>query len=430
VYDGAEDLQARPAAARKRGWHAAAAALIAAHAAGAEPLRPATTHLGWQVDVDTFIQIDSVPWSEASQDELSPATDAPLNQTTMTVRRGFFRVSGKKDDFHTLLELDASSVNGPNARLLEAIAGWAPPGGLVDAQAGLMLIPFGAAVPTNARYRVFMEQPTFLRAFFPGDNDAGTQVKGGYGLVRWSLAAMNGAPVKDAQWKGADPSSSYDVIGRVGAELAVPSVAGRPHFTAGVSALAGSSLHPGTPPTKDQLTWVDENMDGIVQPTEIQVIPGSPGEPSQPFKHRAVGADARVEWCLQWAGHGEAFFEGALATNLDRGVYYADPIAVSRDLRELGYMVGVVQHVGPHALAGVRYDYYDADRDAADQLGVTLVGTHRVFSTWAFLAAAQHGTARLSFEYDRSRNPLGRADNGTPATRADDRVVLRAQAEF
>ncbi|MGE5185077.1 MAG: hypothetical protein ACM31C_23575, partial [Acidobacteriota bacterium] len=76
------------------------------------------------------------------------------------------------------------------------------------------------------------------------------------------------------------------------------------------------------------------------------------------------------------------------------------------------------------------YDRYDADRDANKQLGTALVGTHRVFSTWAFLAAAQRGTATLSFEYDHARNPLGLADNGLPATIGDDRFVVRAQAEF
>jgi len=394
-----------------------------------QPIKPAIDRTGWQIDLDTFFQIDSIPWSQISQDEISPS-GAPLNTTTMTVRRGFFRVMGHDGDYHTLLELNANTVGGtPSAQLLEAIGGWSP-SQLVDVQAGLMLIPFGVAVPLNARYRIFLEQPTFLQAFFPGDNDAGAQVHGAYGLLRYSIAAMNGAPVKDAQWTGKDPSSSYDFVARIGGDIAMPSLPGHPHVTFGISALEGGDLHPGTPPTKDQLTWVDENGDGIVQPTEIQVIPGSPGEPSQPFKHRALGADARVEWCLRGAGQGEAFFEGAIATNLDRGVYYADPIATDRDLRELGWMLGVVQHVGPHAFAGVRYDTYDADRDATSQLGVNLVGTHRIYSTWAFLAAAQHGTARLTLEYDRVRDPLGLSDTGVPTTRADDRVTIRVQAEF
>jgi hypothetical protein len=419
VHDRGQDLQARQAAARKCRRLVAALALIAP-AANANP--PA-------VELDTFVEVDSVPWSQASQDELSPTGDL-LNTTSLSIRRGLFRTSMRRDDVHALFELDASTFGGaPNASVFEAILGWQP-SELVDAQAGLMLIPFGVETPTNARYRTFMEQPWFLRAFFPGDRDTGAQVHGAYGLLRYSFAMMNGAPTKDAQWKGKDPSASYDFVARIGGELRVPTISGRPRFTAGVSLLAGRDLHPGTPPTKDQITWVDENMDGIVQPTELQVIPGTPGTASQSFAHRALGVDAKAEWCLQWAGHGEAFFEGAIATNLDRAVYYADPIANARDLRELGWMIGVVQHVTPYALAGVRYDTYDADRDSAERNGVMLVGTPRVFSTWAFLAAAQRGTTRLSVEYDHVRNPLGRDDAGNPATRADDRAVLRLQAEF
>jgi len=301
---------------------------------------------------------------------------------------------------------------------------------LAAVDAGLMLIPFGAEVPTNVRYRTFMEQPTFLRALFPGDNDAGVVLHGGYEFARWSIAAMNGAPVQDAQWKGTDPSASYDLIARAGGDLPLRMLPGRPHIVFGVSALTGSSLHPGTAPTKDQIEWVDENHDGIVQTTELHVSPGRPGEPSQAFHHAGLGADASVEWCLRWAGAGQAFFEGAIASNLDRGVVYADPIAASRDLRELGFAAGVVQHLTPAALAAVRYDRYDADRDANQQSGTTLVGVDKVFATWAFLAAGIVGSTRLSVEYDHVKNPLGLSDSGVRITRADDRVVVRAQAEL
>lgn len=371
-----------------------------------------------------------MPYAAASLDDISPSTGASLNQQTISIRRGLFRAIAKKDDFRMLLELDASTASGSaNATVFEAILGWKP-SERIDLEAGLMLIPFGDATPTNARYRDFMEQPTFLRAFFPGDRDTGASASGAYGALRWSVAAMNGAPAKDAQWKGADPLSSYDAIARVGGELALPSLAGRPQFVGGFSALSGASLHAGTPPTKDQLVWVDENMDGIVQPTELQTIPGQPGTPSQTFHHAALGVDASASWCLQWAGEGRAFFEGAIATNLDRAVYYADPIATARDLRELGFMLGVVQHVTRHALVGARYDFYDADRDATAQLGTTLVGVHRQFSTLALLAAALHGPARLSIEYDFAKNPLGLSTSGVPITRSDDRLIVRAQGEF
>src|SRR5262249_50699361 len=163
---------------------------------------------------------------------------------------------------------DANSVNGPTARLLGATVGWSYPEidhPLVAATAGLMLIPFGLATPTNARYRPFMEQPTFLTAFFPGEYDTGLALRGEYALARWTVALMNGATTKDAQWKGIDPLSSYDFLGRIGAVVDGPR---HSRVEAGVSALAGTGLHPGTQPTKDQLVWVDANKDGQVEDGE------------------------------------------------------------------------------------------------------------------------------------------------------------------
>jgi len=338
------------------------------------------------------------------------------------------RLTATKDAYFAELEFDGNTVAGPVARIITSQVGWTLP----DSQAltvagGLMLIPFGAEVPRNARYRTFMEQPTFLRALFPGDDDAGVHASGAFGIVRYSLAVMNGAPVADTQWKGLDPSSSYDIMGRLGTELELPH---RARFVAGVSALDGSGLHPGQLPTKDQLIWTDTNQDGIVQLSELNVIPGQPGEPSLSFHRDAIDLDAALHWCLRDLGHGVAEFEGAIATNMDRGVIYADPINASRNLRELGFSADVVQDLGPHALAGVRYDYYDGDRDANEVAGITVVQTRQIFQTWGFLAGARWDTARLSIEYDRVRNPLGRADNGLPTTEKADRLTIRGQVEF
>ncbi len=37
--------------------------------------------------------------------------------------------------------------------------------------------------------------------------------------------------------------------------------------------------------------------------------------------------DVAVHWCICVIGTGAAYAEGAIATNLDRGLVYADPIA-------------------------------------------------------------------------------------------------------
>jgi hypothetical protein len=171
-------------------------------------------------------------------------------------------------------------------------------------------------------------------------------------------------------------------------------------------------------------------MDGLIQVTELMDVPGSPGEPSQQFKRDALDLDATWHWCICALGTGMLQFEGAIAKNLDRGVIYADPIARSRDVRELGFSLALEQELGPWALAGVRYDRYDADRDAAERDGVTTVYTHEVFSTLSVMAAAKWKTARLTLQYDHATNPFGRSDSGAPTTERADRVTVRGQVEF
>jgi hypothetical protein len=282
-------------------------------------------------------------------------------------------------------------------------------------------------VPANERDKPFLEPPAFARALFPGNYDAGAMVRGGYGVARWSLAVINGAPAGDAQWKGRDVTSSYDIVGRLGAAIDGPY---RSKFAVGVSAITGQGLHPGAPPTKDELQWIDENQDGIVQTPELQVLPGMAGTPSLPFDRNALGADAYVEWCICKVGTGAAYAEVVVATNLDRGLVYADPIATQRDLRHLGFAIGVVQSLGDHAQIGARYDRYDADRDAFEREGVVLVGVDKVFSTLSVMAAGRYRDARVLVQYDHEQNPFGRGDDGMPTTRSADRVTVRAQVGF
>lgn len=438
MYDGAEDLQGLASAAleRRRVVAAVAAVIACTGVAAAQPAaevarKPVISHGGWQLDLTGYIQADSVAWSQESVDELDPGTRAPLNEERFLIRRGRLRAEAKRDALFGTIELDGNTVSGAAAaRLVSAQVGYAyawhgrP---LVTVSAGLFKIPFGAEVPANDRDKPFLEAPAFARALFPGSYDAGVMVQGAYGVARWSLAVMNGAPQGDAQWKGQDPMSSFDLVGRLGTVVDGPY---RSRFEVGVSAITGQGLHPGVAPTKDALEWVDENLDGMVQSTELHVVPGSVGEPSQTFERQAVGADVAVHWCLCVIGTGAAYGELVAATNLDRGLVYADPIATTRDLRQLGFAVGVVQNLGAHASVGARYDRYDADRDAFEREGVQLVGIHKVFSTLSVMATGRWHDARLLVQYDRERNPFGRGDDGMPTTRSADRVTVRAQVGF
>ena len=364
--------------------------------------------------------------SADSYDELDPATGAPLNQERISIRRARLRAETQRDALFGALELDGNTVDGATARLLAAQVGWhAAPS--LTVTVGLFKTPFGVEVPAPERDKAFLEPPAFARALFPGSYDAGVMVHGAYGLARYALAIVNGSPSGDAQWRGTDPSSSYDVVGRIGASVEGPR---RFRIEAGVSGLRGTGLSPGTPPTKDDLQWIDQNQDGQIQTTELVVVPGTPGTSSVTFERQAIGADLAVHWCVCVIGTGTAFLELASATNLDRGLVYADPVRASRDLRHLGFSVGAVQAITDHAVVGVRYDRYAADRDRIEQLGVTIVDQDQVFSTLSIMATGRWGEARLVAQYDRERNPFGRADDGAVTTREADRFSLRAQVGF
>jgi hypothetical protein len=434
VHDRAEDLQGlAPAAARGRRFAAAAAALIAAPAlAAAEPTeapKPAVVRHGWQLDLSGYVQVDARLYDQESVDELDPSTGEPLSTEKLSIRAARLRAEAKRGGVFGLLELDGNTQDRPTARIRSAQVGYAYPANdpRITVRAGVFKVPFGVDVPTSERDRLFLEPTSFAQALFPGSYDGGLMVNGRYGLARWTLAVTNGALSGDAQWTGADPSSSYDLVGRVGAVIEGPR---RLRVELGVSGLTGEGLHAGTPPTKDGLQWVDENQDGIVQTTELQVVPGSPGLPSEGFDRQALGGDLQVHWCLCKLGTGLAFAEVVAATNLDRGLIYADPIASARDLRELGFTVGAVQNVTPYARVGVRYDRYNGDRDAFQRAGVELVGVDQVFSTLSVMAMGVWHEARFMVQYDRGRNPFGLGDDGTPTTRDADRLTLRAQVGF
>jgi hypothetical protein len=400
-------------------------------------LRPAVVRRGWQLDFTGYMQVDSVAWSEESLDEVDSTGD-PLNQERFLIRRGRLRAEARRDAYFGSIEFDGNTIDRATARLLAATVGWsysppesgaakakAPP--LVVLTAGLFRIPFGLEIQMAERVKPFLEAPAFARALFPGNYDAGVKVEGGYGVARWVFALMNGAPVGDAQWRGLDPVSSYELVGRIGFAVDGPR---KSRFEGGVSAISGKGLHAGTPATKDDLQWIDRNEDGSIQLPELTVIPGSAGEPSETYSRDALGVDAQVHWCLCKIGTGTAFFEAVLATNLDRGLVFADPVAQSRDLRELGFGIGVVQNLGDHAQVGVRYDRYNADRDAAEVQGEDVVTANPVFSTLSIMATGKWRDARVLVQYDRQKNPFGRDDTGAAATRSADRVTLRGQVGF
>lgn len=399
----------------------------------AAPAHGETPAPGLSVRLRGFVHADAALYRQESEDQLNEATAQPLNETRFLIRRARLRVEADYKYVGGAFELDGNTVQGPIARILGAEVSIKWPAGpvqtpYVKATLGLFKIPFGYEVLQSDTQRLFVERSNIIRALFPGEYDLGVRLHGGWRFLRYAAAAMNGQPLGERAFAARDPNQSKDLIGRLGVAVAV---AAPVQLAAGVSALYGGGFHPGTPATKDVLTWRDDNGDGQVQLSELQALRGAAATPSQNFARSAVGVDAQVALRVPRLGELQIYGEVIWATNLDRALLPADPVAAGRELRELGYYLGFTQELSSYVCIGMRYDHYQPDADASAQLGVQRVPVDSGFSTLAVAAAVQHGgIGRLTLEYDHNRNALGRGASGAPTTLGREAVMLRGQVTF
>ena len=385
------------------------------------------------LSVGGYLQIDAVAYNQGSEAELSPA-GVPLNETRFTLRRGRVALGYARGMVGGALQIDVNTLNGPAARPINAelsliLLGAPAPGEpqRLRASLGLIKIPFGREVVEPEQQRFFLERSNAAQALFPGVWDLGARIDGGWRAFRYAFAVLNGEPIGEASFPGRDPNQAKDLLGRLGVDVA----RGVARIEGGASGLRGRGFHRGTPATKDTLVWRDVNEDGLVQDTEIQVIAGSAASPSHSFDRFALGGDLRITllfsrlWPLELTG------EVTWASNLDRGLLPSDPLVSGRNLRQLGYYLGVVQGLTRHASVGVRYDWYQPDADATERHGANLVPRNGRFATLAVAAAWIHGPSlRVVVQYDRNWNALGRFPSGFPRTLGRDALTLRGQLVF
>lgn len=410
--------------------------------ADSSPLRPTFA-------VSGFVQVDWIVHDQSSENEIDPSTAAPLNQDRILLRRGRVRVMSRYGAASGHLELEATTVDGLSVIPFEAaLTGTYPttvpelafdrPDEVVrherttspfaiSGHFGLMPIPFGFDALEIATERPVLERARATQAFFGAARDFGVGFSAAYQFARLSAAVMNGQPLGTGNYSGRDLVRAKDLVGRAGVSL---HVAGPVSFEGGLSFLTGTGLHPGVPPTKDSLTWVDSNENGQIELSELVSIPGSPGTPSKPFDHGAIGGDARLHVEVPVLGRFTLRGEMVVAHNLDRSVAPADPIAAGRTLREIGWQVGASQELTEHAEVAVRYDSYNPDADDRRQQGGVTVPENPTYSTWAFDAAGKLDHARLMVEYDHNDNALGRSPTGAPSRLRDDAFIVRGEYVF
>lgn len=411
--------------------------LAALQAERARAAPSATTPDGWQIDLGGYLQVDAVAFRASSEDELDPSTGAPLNEQRYFLRRGRLLAAASHEWFAGSLELDGNTIARATARVVgaEVVAGYPraawgaddPPLFGVRARLGLMRIPFGHELPEAAPQQLFQERTTGSLALFPGNRDLGVVLEARYHGAVLSLSMLNGVPSGDRQVEPRDPSASHDLLARVHTDL-------EPlrwlTLRAGTSGLWGRGFHPGTPQTKDVLVWRDVDENGLVDITEVQVIAGSAALASETFERFALAGHAVCDVAVPWAGRFRLFGEVAGGKNLDRGLFVADPIAMSRNLRELAWHVGFRQELSGYAEVGLRYDRYDPDVDATDQQARRIVPLDATLSTLAVAGAARWERVRLILQYDHRKNALGRTSAGEPTTRRDDAFTIRAEVRL
>ena len=115
-------------------------------------------------------------------------------------------------------------------------------------------------------------------------------------------------------------------------------------ISGGVSFLNGTGFHAGTVATKPTVQWNDLNANGVVDPGEITGIPGQAATPSATFSHWALASTSSCD-CARPIGRGLLYGEAYVASNLDRGLDVADPVASGVSLREIGWYVAYAQEV-------------------------------------------------------------------------------------
>jgi len=258
--------------------------------------------------------------------------------------------------------------------------------------------------------------------------DIGARLWGAYRQFQYSLAVLAGEPINERNgFNRSDPNAAKDLVGRLGVDVAASS---RISIQGGVSMVVGTGFHAGRDATKDAVEWRDINENGAIELGELFSVPGAAAMPSENFDRWGLGADLAigVHTTLGWTRFAA---ELVVASNLDRGLFVADPITAGSNIRHLGVSAQVEQDLWTRGFAGVRVDHYDPNLDALDaRAGLLLPRNQSITTVSPLIGARLPHNVRAALQVDLIVDNLARDGQGVPTDLANNRVTARLQVDL
>ena len=279
------------------------------------------------------------------------------NENRFYVRHGYLGAKYEGKNAEYFLQIDANNNDGVVLKDAEAtlVDTWTP--FHLRATLGQFKIPFGYEILQSDADREMPERASVISAsgtgLFQGDRDRGLRLQGTYEMFNLKVALVNGASFgqKDPSnyqgvvQNGYDPNGYKTIVGRLGADLGF--------LVGGISGMWGRTLDTNVLPVpagKTTLVAADGTSQTFTTP---EVVAGY-----LYYEQLRLGAD--VQGYIDVPSVGGLALKGELIwarkKNLDYDLTKADPC---RDANSLGWMITVVQNIGPYLGAALRFDQYD-----------------------------------------------------------------------
>ena len=261
------------------------------------------------------------------------------NENRFYVRHGYLgaRYEGKNAEY--FLQVDGNNNDGLVLKDAEAsfIDTWTPLH--IKLTLGQFKLPFGYEILQSDADREMPERSQVILSLFPGDRDRGLRLQASYEFLRLSAALVNGASFgqKDPSnffgvtQNGYDPNGFKTVVGRLGVDLG--------SLVGGFSWMWGRTL---------------DTTFGKLDVTTDKLLPDTYAY----YAQTRLGAD--VQGYLDVPSVGGLALKGEVIWARKTNMEYSGTAANScLNSQSLGWMITLVQNIGPYFGVALRLDEFD-----------------------------------------------------------------------